>query len=282
MRASERLRPLLVLAAFIAAPALADWKDDYARGLTAVREGRWAEAERLMQSALAGNAQPTQRLRLYGQRFEVYAPQHYLGLAALRRGDCAAALRWWNEPANRSFVAGNAALTGVEAGGRGDCGGAIASETKPPATETKPPVAQAPEPKPTPPPTTPQRPPVEPQRPPVVQTPPPTRPTPTEPARTTAPSAGDVLRPAIDAYLAGRYAEVLRLTAKADANARVGWHQQTLRAASAWQLSQLDGEAGDAAATARTAAAAARRLDPARRPDAAFYPPRFLAFFNGS
>ncbi len=277
MRASDFLRPLLVLAALFAAPALADWKDDYARGLAAAREGRWAEVSRLMQSALAGNAQPAARLRLYGQRYEVYAPQHYLGLAALRSGGCAGALRWVNDPAHRSFVAGNAALAGVEASGRSDCGSAIAAETKPPATppvaETKPPLAKTP---PAKPPGTPTRPPAEPTQRPVVQAPP------AESPKPVANSAGDMLRPAIDAYLAGRYAEVLRLTAKQDANARIGWHQQTLRAASAWQLSQLDGAASDSATTARNAATAARKLDPARRPDAAFYPPRFLTFFSGS
>ncbi len=182
-----------------------------------------------------------------------------------------------NDPAHRSFVAGNAALAGVEASGRSDCGSAIAAETKPPATppvaETKPPLAQTP---PAKPPGTPTRPPAEPTQRPVVQAPP------AESPKPVANSAGDMLRPAIDAYLAGRYAEVLRLTAKQDANARIGWHQQTLRAASAWQLSQLDGAASDSATTARNAATAARKLDPARRPDAAFYPPRFLTFFSGS
>ena len=74
----------LVLVALVASPALADWKDDYSRGLEAVRDGRWGEAARYMDSALAGNAQAP-RLRLYGQRYEVYAPQHYGGLARCAR-----------------------------------------------------------------------------------------------------------------------------------------------------------------------------------------------------
>lgn len=288
MRASDSLRALPALLALCAAPALADWKDDYSRGLEAVREGRWAEATRLMESALAGNAQPAARLRLYGQRYEVYAPQHYLGLAALRRGDCAGALRWWNEPANRSFVGGNAALSGVEAGGRSDCSTAVAAETKPPATpavaETRPPPAQtrpaATEPKT--PARPPARPPAEPPQRPLAQTPAETRPAPAEPPKTVSAGPADALRPMLDAYLGGRYAEVLRLTARPATDSRIGWHLQTLRAASAWQISQLAAEPGDAEATARAAAAAARKLAPGRRPDATFYPPRFVAFYDAS
>ncbi|MBN8482115.1 MAG: hypothetical protein J0L88_11055 [Xanthomonadales bacterium] len=286
-----RARALGVVLALAALPALADWKDDYARGLEAVRDGRWGEAARLMDSAIAGNAQPAPRLRLYGQRYEVYAPQHYAGLAALRQGDCAAALRFWNESANKGFVAANAALGEVEQRGRADCGSAVASDAKPstptvpvetrgPVVESKPP-AQAP----------PTRPAEAPPSRPVVQSPPPvstpakpatpiaTSPTPTD-ARPVSSAAAEALRPVLEAYLAGRYTEVLRLSARPAADPRVGWHLQTLRAAAAWQLAQIGSDSTDAAANARQAIVEARRLDATRQPDATFYSPRFIAFYN--
>ena len=39
---------------------------------------------------------PAERLRVYGQRYEIYAPQHYAGLAAQRQGDCKTALEFWS------------------------------------------------------------------------------------------------------------------------------------------------------------------------------------------
>ncbi len=278
-----------VLLALCALPAHADWKDDYARGLEAVRDGRWGEAARLMDSAIAGNAQPAPRLRLYGQRYEVYAPQHYAGLAAWRQGDCAGALRFWNQAANKGFVAANAALGDVEQRGRTECGSAVAGESKPPAptapVEARPPVAETKPPVQAPP----TRPAETPPSRPVVQSPPPSSPpakppvaTPTVPteARSVASAAAELLRPVLEAYLAGRYAEVLRLAAKPTSDPRVGWHLQTLRAAAAWQLSQLDAESAGATDTARRAVAEARRLDAGRQPDATFYSPRFIAFYN--
>lgn len=298
-----------VVLAFVALPARADWKDDYARGLEAVRDGRWGEAARLMDSAIAGNAQPAPRLRLYGQRYEVYAPQHYAGLAALRQGDCAGALRQWNQSANQAFVAANAGLAEVEQRGRADCGTAVASQTspasKPPAAdarpevpaskpavvETKPPVADtrpvgSTSPSTRPPSDTPASAPA--QRP-VVQAPPASAPPATTPAkppaaptdaRPVASAAAEAVRPVIEAYLAGRYAEVLKLSAKPSTDARAGWHLMTLRAASAWQLAQLGDDDATASGTARQAVTAARRLDAKRRPDATFYPPRFIAFYD--
>ena len=291
-----------VAIALVAMPACADWKDDYARGLEAVRDGRWSEAARLMDSAIAGNAQPAPRLRLYGQRYEVYAPQHYAGLAAWRQGDCAGALRQWNQSANQAFVAANAGLADTEQRGRADCGSAVASQSpaapaKPPVAETRPEVPASKPPvvetrpggtttTPRPATETPASPPV--QRP-VVQAPSANAPPATLPAkppaastetRPVASAAAEAVRPVLEAYLAGRYAEVLKLSAKPSADARVGWHLLTLRAAAAWQLAQLGDDAATATGTARQAVTEARRLDAKRRPDATFYSPRFIAFYD--
>ena len=64
-----RFRFLLCGLAFMAAPVMADWKQDYGRGVEAAKDARWDDVARYMQSALAGNATPVERLRLYGQRY---------------------------------------------------------------------------------------------------------------------------------------------------------------------------------------------------------------------
>lgn len=76
------------------APAWADYKSDYSRGLEAVKSERWSDAERLMSAAVASNPKEG-RVRLYGMHFEPYIPHYYLGLARFRVGDCSGALRAW-------------------------------------------------------------------------------------------------------------------------------------------------------------------------------------------
>ncbi len=301
MRAS---RHVLLAAAFaltvFAMPAHADWKDDYSRGLVAASEGRWAEVSRLMDSAMAGNAQPAARVRLYGQRYEVYAPQHYAGLAALRREDCAGALRYWEQAANTGFIAGQPTLAGVQQQGRNDCATRLASQAAPtrpatspapaPASTTPPAVATAPpaavQERPAPASTTP----APPTRPPVAIAPPPQKtppvatqaPAEAPPVRAPASAAAQTLQPLLGAYLAGRYADVLRQSASsATSTPKLRWHVLVLRSASAFNLAQLGEGVADAEATARQAANEARKLDARLEPDPAFYSPRFIRFYRG-
>lgn len=288
--------------AFAAMPAMADWKDDYARGLEAARAGRWNDVARYMNDALVGNAQPVARLRLYGQRYETYAPQHYAGLAALRLGDCTAALRYWSQPANTAFVAGNAQLLQEQQKGRADCGSRLAAQPPPaqePPRASSAPVAAAPivqtnAPSPSrPPQSEPQRPvasaprdvPRQPTTPAPAPTPPRVvqQPAPSPPATQPAPAAavaGQSLRPLLAAYLGGRYAEVLTLSARAPDDPRLRWHALTLRAAAAFTLAQL-GEDAKAQSVADQAVADARRTNPALKPDPKFYSPTFISYFSG-
>jgi hypothetical protein len=274
-----------LLVALAAVPAVADWKDDYARGLEAVKDGKWQEVARYMQSAIAANATPAARVRLYGQRYETYAPQYYAGLAAYRLGDCGGALRYWDSPAAKGFR-GGAEFGATEAKARSDCSARLAKAESPPSTVPAPPSS-----KPGTPPAgstpdttkpsggtkpanqvavnTPQRPPVQtPPKPPVQQA----------PAKPVNPS--DALRPLIDAYLAGKYADAIRLADRVNVDGRLRWHVQLLKAAAAFGQAGL-GDDGAALATARAAVAEARRLDASRRPDPAFFSPRFLAFYDG-
>ncbi len=302
-------RHVLLVTAFalsaFAMPARADWKDDYSRGLVAASEGRWAEVSRLMDSAIAGNAQPAARVRLYGQRYEVYAPQHYAGLAALRRDDCAGALRYWEQAANTGFIAGQPTLAGVQQQGRNDCATRLASQAAPtrPATSpasaptsasttppavatTNPATPAAAQERPAAPSTTPApptRPPVA-VAPPAQKTPPVATQAPAEapPMRAPASAAAQTLQPLLAAYLAGRYGDVVRQSASsAGSTPRLRWHVLVLRSASAFNLAQLGEGGADAEATARQAAGEARKLDATLEPDPAFYSPRFIRFYRG-
>lgn len=276
-RAARRARAACALAAcllaFLATPVLADWKDDYARGLEAVQGGNWTDAARYMQSAIDGNDEPAGRVRLYGQRWETYVPRHYAGLAAYKQGDCAAAQRLWSNAAHRAFISGRSDLAAVEAQANKDCDVRLASQAGP-AGETVasvPPRTEPVAPKPAPP--EPQPPKAQPPR---AQTKPAAE-APARQART--PSAADQLRPLVEAYLAGKYASVVRLSARAQPG-KLGAQMQLLRAAAAYREAALTGS-DEPLATARAAARAARESDPSLRPDATYFPPRFIDFYNG-
>ena len=282
MRRSE-LRCLLALLVFATTPALADWKQDYARGLEAAKDGRWDDVDRYMSSAMADNAQPAKRVRLYGQRFETYAPQHYAGLAALRLGNCGKALSLWSQGVNASIVSADSALADEESQGRVECSSRLVRNGETPKSETPPVVVKEtprpePIPQPTPPRPTPTPVPTPPPRP-VVQEPPPTRP---PVAETTAASSvsAQILRPLLDAYLSGRYADVIKLSNQVPPTPRLRWHMLTLRAAAAYNLSQL-GQSADAVGIARSAADQARSAEPSLKPDAEYFSPKFIRFFSG-
>lgn len=261
----------MLLLALASTPAWADWKQDYARGVEAARDGRWDDVERYMQSALAGNATPAERLRLYGQRYETYAPQHYAGLAALRKGDCNAALRYWSQGGNPAFIGAVPELAEQERLGRLECGNRTAKqETAPPAVAQEKPKEAPAVPAVAKPPAT--RPTVE---------PPPARAVAEAPAAPRSSSVNaQILRPLVDAYLAGRYNDVLKLSTSIPPTPRLRWHMLTLRAAAAYNLSELD-QSRDAARIARQAADDARRGDPSLKPDSEFFSPRFQRFFAG-
>ncbi|MGA9341696.1 MAG: hypothetical protein WBV61_05115 [Rhodanobacteraceae bacterium] len=254
---------------------MADWRDDYARGLEAVHDGKWSEAKRYMQSAISGNATPASRVRLYGQRYETYVPQLYAGLAAYKLGDCGAALRYWNAPAAKSF-SGGGDLVAAENRGRNDCASRSIASTQPaapppaevPSTESEsstPSQAHTPTARTVVASVTPRKRPAKP-----IPKPPAEEPRPPNPA--------DTLRPLLDAYLAGKYSEVIRLSSHIKADGKVRWHVQVLRAAAAYREASLGDN--DALSIARTAVAEAHQSDPNQRPDPAFFSPHFLAFFQ--
>jgi hypothetical protein len=295
----------LFVGLMLAPAAFADFKQSYARGKEAAADGRWTEVEARMREAMAEQAQPQARVRIYGMRFETYVPQYYLGLAAFRQGNCAAALQNWQHAATASIVAGEADMQGVVNQGTAECrrkagttsvaqtpvspsaptGPGTAPTTTPagprttaptstpsstPGSSTSPvtrPIATAPS--PTPPQTT---------RP--APTPPTTAPATPRPAGGTAPAA---LVGAIDGYLAGRFEQAANLDLSGFSENRARFHALLLRSAARHTLSQ----AGDERAEALLAAAqadirAARALQPGQAPDPALFSPRYRRLFEAT
>jgi tetratricopeptide (TPR) repeat protein len=84
---------VVVLVLLASAPAWADYKDSFRKGMEALDRGRWADVARYMQEAIADNPKEGERLKLYGLRFEVYLPHFYLGAAQLNLGNCAVAVK---------------------------------------------------------------------------------------------------------------------------------------------------------------------------------------------
>lgn len=274
-----------ILAALLMLPAASAWADyrAYARGQEAAADGRWADVEQAMQQALAGNAAPKVRVKLYGQRFAPYVPHYYLGLAAYRQNDCATALRWFADATAAPVIAQVAEFKGVADAARSDCNAKLATNTKPvidkpvadkPSTADPPsqPVVDKPvanKPAGQTPPVTPKPSPVAVPDKPVVAPP---------PVAATVPAA---LQTALQHALAGRHRSVVA-TATGGLQGKALAHLHLLRAAAYLAQSEIEAaNAGGLRASAEQEVRSARKAMPAITPDAGFYSPRFRAFFAG-
>lgn len=112
----------LALTLLLAAGAAhADYRETYSRGLAALKAGDYAGARKLFEQALADQPEPALRTRLYGQRYEPYLPQHYLGMAAFQAGDCAAAMAQWSSGASERIVAQLPDVKSEQQRGRAAC-----------------------------------------------------------------------------------------------------------------------------------------------------------------
>ena len=273
------------LALAATASAHADYKDSYSRGLEAVRDGNWNEVRSRMREAIGEQATPATRVRLYGQRWEPYVPQFYLGLAAFKQGDCAGALREWRSAANAGVIGSVPNLKAEQDRNAASCESRVAEQSppakppvaeapKPPVTETtKPPVAPPDKTKPEPP----KQEPVKPEPKPESPKSEPVKPEPPKPV----PVAQRVPAPLLDAYrawLTGRYADVARINPDSYTEPRAKAQALLVRAAARQVQAELDGNA-ELLDAARTSARAVRALDPKLTPDAAMFSPRFRAFY---
>jgi hypothetical protein len=280
VRAGKRQGQCLMALALIAlgAAAHADYKTDYTKGLEAYKDGKYAEARKLMQQALDEHDEPAAKIRFYGQVFGSYLPQHYAGLAAFKQGDCSTALSQWNSPANRQIAAQLPEIGSEEQRNAATCGQRTVAKTE---DKPKPPEPENPQTKVvalnTPPkPVVPPPKPPEPTKPVTVDKPPVEKPV--VPARNTPP---EPLVQAFDSYLAGRYSEVARINPDAYADTRSRFHAYLVRSASRYTLSRISADQ-EMLKTARADAAAARALDSRTTPDMTLFSPGFRAFFQDS
>ncbi len=110
-----RVRVALVLAAALAtAPAWADYRDSFRKGVEALDRRDWAAAASLMRQARQEHPEEGERIRIVGMRFEVYLPAYYLGLALFQSGDCAGALEALDASAAQGAVGRTGEMARIE------------------------------------------------------------------------------------------------------------------------------------------------------------------------
>lgn len=273
----------LIVAFVVATPTAADYKDSYSRGLEAAKDGDWAAVRQRMQEAIADNPTAAPRVRLYGQRWEPYVPQFYLGLAAFRQGDCTAALAQWRSTANAGVIGSVPNLKAEQDKHTASCDTRVVQQPKPDPPKTGPvggttaPDGDRDPPKP--PPTRPDPP--KPDPPKTEPRPDPPKPPP-KPAET--PIAQRVPGPLLDAfrnYLGGRYADVVRINPDSYADARARAQAYLVRAAARQIQAELDNSAAGLDA-ARADIRAVRAAAPNLVPDPALFSPRFRSLYNAT
>jgi hypothetical protein len=274
------------------ATAHAEYKDSYMRGKRAYEDGDYAKAHDLFQQALSEHAEPSARFNPYGKVYTPYIPQHYLGMIALKQGDCAGVHAQWGSSDNRQIMLQLPEIAAEEKQAGATCADKIAAKpaetAKPAVVETaKPagPTAQPPRTEPAPPKVEPlpQKPVVttETAKPaPPVAPPPPPPPKPAEksPEKPVPPEA---LVQAFEQFLSGRYAEAAKINAENYTDAHARFHAYLVRAAAKYTQARINGD--DALLTgARADADAARALDARTIPDATLFSPAFREFYNGT
>jgi len=261
-----------------ASTVYADFKEDYAHGVRAYEDGDYVAAQKFFQEALDAHSEPAARMRLYGQIFKPYLPQHYLGLIGLKRGDCATLRAQWGSNDNRQILLQLPDIAAEEERAGAACSAAVAKAEQKPVVPPVEKPAEVPPPKTVavaPPPKT-VAPPAPPKPPPVAEKPPVEKPV---VAEKTAPP--DALVQAFDQFLAGRYAEVARINPDAYADTRARFHAYLVRAAARYTQARLISDEAMLAG-AKADIAAARALDARTSPDATLFSPTFREFYAGA
>jgi hypothetical protein len=231
-----------------AAPAHAEFQDDYALGLKAIDDGRLQEARRYLEKAVAAQSEPVDKVVLNGNNTQPYLPYHFLGFIAYRLGECDAAKAQWESPANRRMLGRLTQIRQQEQSLMESCRprNAAKQETaSPPAT----PPASAPSPA----------------------------------ASASAENGSEHVPPprlvrAVDNYLAGHYVDATRIEPESFPAARTRFHAFLIRAAARFTLAQINGDKMLLAA-ARADAHSAQVLDAKAVLDEALYSPKFRAFY---
>lgn len=248
MRAGSAARLFVLIAAGCGAAgnAFAGFEEDYASGLAALDQGRTADAQRLLQRALSAQSEPVDRVNLGGNS-QPYLPLHFLGVAAFRLGDCADAEKYWNSQGNRRMTARLNALRQQEQQALANCKPVVAEKEAAAAKVAADAAAKA-----------------------AVK-----ESTPAAPAK-----PPDALVQALQNYLGGRYLAATRIDPATIADARAKFHGYLLRSAARYMLANTGLGDQSLIDAARGDARAARSLDASTQPDAATFPPRFIAFYG--
>jgi len=275
---------VLAALAMLAAPAHAEFQEDYALGLSAIDAGRYADARKYLERALAAQSEPVDKVILNGSIEQPYLPYHFLGIVAYKLGECDAAKANWNNATNRRMTGRLNQIRQQEQRLADSCQTKVAEAPK---EETPPPAAPEPAPAPVV------------VAPPVVEKPAKGSPAkPAKPVETERPAVADKEKPgeppaqpervppprlvrAVDSYLAGRYNETVRIDPEAFPAARTRFHAYLIRAAARYTQAQISGDK-ELLAAARSDAAAAYKIEPQSAPDAAMFSPKFRAFYAQS
>ncbi|MCK7592161.1 hypothetical protein [Pseudomarimonas salicorniae] len=298
-----RISPALVLGLlFAAGSADASWIREYDRGLQAVKQEDWAEAERRFAAAIREDANPEARRRFQGVVYRPYVPHYYAGLAAYRRGDCETAMRYWSHAPTVSVLARLDEERTEHQRGVGACQTRLAqakpaapaqpAPSTPSVARNEPPAATpaaTPKPSPSVARTTPTTPPPQTStRSSTTATatrsepaPAPARPAQAAPSRPTASPAPAVLRSAVESWLAGNYTELLRTNAGSASDPRSRAQLHLFRAAAAFVLAEQAGQAeAGGLDNARQEVRAARAAESGLQPDEVLFSPRFRRFWQ--
>ncbi len=290
MRDSSQIFPLrravllsmAILALLNSSLSLADYKEDYTKGMKAAAEGDWSKVRERMNSALADKADAGDKVRLTGMRFEKYVPKYYLGLAAFKTGDCTGAMRYWNDGATSAIVMADSVMSGMIQAGMSECKTKLAGSSSSsnnalsPSSNTSnavksntnsPPVAINT--------TAPPKPPIAP----IKTTPTISQPVAIPPNTTAAASVAPALLTILDDYLRGRFENASRVSVDAVSDRRAKFHALILRAAAKHRLALRSSNGSTYLDQASADIRAAKTLNTGQLPDPSFYSPGFRNLF---
>lgn len=260
MRVSSALLAAFALAAGLAPLAAhADFSQDYIAGLAALDHGEYAQAVQSLKQALDAQPDPVARVMIEGSP-QPYLPHHFLGMAQLKLGDCAAAKAEWNDPMNLRMLGHLRQLRAQEEQLLAQCkpraGAAEERSTTPQSTRSA---------------ATPAAPPAA-----VSVSAPPAPSSTSKPAPALPAGPPALLVRAFDDFVAGRYAGAAKLDAAALTGAHARFQGYLLRSAARFALARA-GDKGELDG-ARRDARAAQALDKSA-PDEHVFSPAFRAFY---
>lgn len=252
-----RVSSLLLAAIALVAPVAvrADYAEDYVAGLASLDHGEYAQATQFLKKALEAQSNPVSRVMIDGNP-QPYLPHHFLGMAQLKLGDCAAAKAEWNDPMNLRMLGRLRQLRSQEEQLLAQCRPVAVAEQK----STTPQITQAPD----------KQPAAAPAPAPATSAPPP------KPAAVAAAGPPPALLRAFDDFVSGRYANAAKIDADALSGTRARFQAFLLRSAARFALAR-SGDKGQLDA-ARRDAQAAQALDKSV-PDERVFSPAFRAFY---